>query len=295
MQISMKTVLLFPGQGSQKKGMGKELYQVSPVVQQIYRQADEILGRNLSQIIMEGPEEVLTRTENSQPAIYLTGFAYFRNWKEGKELPVAAAGHSLGEYTALTAAGVFSFQDGLLLVSRRAELMAQATRERLGAMAAVIGLDDEKVIAACAEAGSVWPANYNAPGQVVISGEKDAVEQVRQILSQRYSCKVIPLKVSGAFHSPLMDLARKGFEKIVSGCPIQVPIFPVYANVTGRQFSNTDEIKRLLVEQITSPVLWRQTVERIWSEEKPDSFLEAEPGRVLSGLMRRIVPEARVL
>ena len=217
------------------------------------------------------------------------------NWKEGKELPTAAAGHSLWEYTALTAAGVFSFPDGLLLVSRRAELMAQATRKRPVAMAAVLGLDDEKVIAVCAEVGSVWSANYNAPGQVVVSGEKDAVEQVRQILSQRHPCKVIPLKVSGAFHSPLMGSARNGFEKIVSGCPVQVPIFPVYANVTGRQFSDTDEIKRLLVEQITSPVLWRQTVEQIWNEEKPDSFLEAEPGRVLSGLMRRIVPGAKVL
>ena len=291
----MKTVLLFPGQGSQKVGMGRELYQVSPAVQQLYCQADEILGRDLSRIIFEGPEEVLTQTENSQPAIYLTSFAYFVNWKEGKELPAAVAGHSLGEYTALTAAGVFSFPDGLFLVSRRAELMAQATRERPGAMAAVIGLDDEKVTVACAEAGSVWPANYNAPGQVVISGKKNAVEQVRQILTQRHPCKVIPLKVSGAFHSPLMDLARKGFEKIVSGYPVQVPIFPVYANVTGRRFSNTDEIKRLLVEQITSPVLWRQTVEQIWREEKPDSFLEAEPGRVLSGLVKRIVPEANVL
>ncbi|MCX5642694.1 MAG: ACP S-malonyltransferase [Candidatus Omnitrophica bacterium] len=291
----MKTVLLFPGQGSQKVGMGRELYQSSPAVRRLYCQADEILGRELSRIIFEGPEEVLVQTENSQPAIYLTGFACFLNWKEDKELPVAAAGHSLGEYTALTAAGVFSFTDGLLLVSRRAELMAQATRERPGVMAAVLGLDDEKVITACAEVGNVWPANYNAPGQVVISGEKSAVEQVRQVLSQRHPCKVIPLKVSGAFHSPLMDWARNGFEKIVSACPVQVPAFPVYANVTGRQFSGADEIKQLLVEQVISPVLWRQTVAQIWNEKKPDSFLEAEPGRVLSGLMKRIVPEANVL
>ncbi|MFH2068953.1 MAG: ACP S-malonyltransferase [Candidatus Omnitrophota bacterium] len=291
----MKTVLLFPGQGSQHKGMGLELYQASPVVRQIYCQADEILGRDLSRVIFEGPEEELIQTENSQPAIYLTSFAYFVNWKEGKELPAAAAGHSLGEYTALTAAGVFSFQDGLLLVSRRAQLMAQATREQPGAMAAVLGLDDEKVAAVCAEVGSVWPANYNAPGQVVVSGKKDAVEQARQILSQRHPCRIIPLKVSGAFHSPLMDLARNGFEKVLSGCPVQAPIFPVYANVTGRKFSDTDEIKRLLAEQITSPVLWRETAEQIWREAKPDFFLEAEPGRVLSGLLKRIVPEAVIL
>ena len=288
----MKTVFFFPGQGSQKVGMGRELYQASPAIKQLYLRADEVLGRDLSRIIFEGPEEVLTQTENSQPAIYLTGFAYFVNWKEGKEPPAAAAGHSLGEYTALTAAGVFSFPDGLLLVSRRAELMARATRERPGAMAAVLGLDDEKVMAACAEVGNVWPANYNAPGQVVVSGEKEAVEQVRQALTQKYACKVIPLKVSGAFHSPLMDLARNGFEKVISGYLFQVPAFPVYANVTGRQFSDIGEIKRLLVEQITSPVLWRQTVENIWRAEKPGSFLEAEPGRVLSGLLKRIIPEA---
>jgi [acyl-carrier-protein] S-malonyltransferase len=291
----MKTVLLFPGQGSQKVGMGKELHQVSPAVQRLYSQADEILGRDLSRIIFEGPEEVLTQTENSQPAIYLTSFAYFLNWREKNGLPAAGAGHSLGEYTALTAAGVFSFPDGLLLVSRRAELMAQATRERPGAMAAVLGLDNEKIAAACAEIEGVWPANYNAPGQVVISGEKEAIDKVRQILQQIQACKIIPLKVSGAFHSPLMGLAREGFEKVISGCAVKDPVFPVYANVTAGKFSDAAEIKRLLAEQITSPVLWAQTMERIWKEERPDSFLEVGPGKVLSGLAKRIVPEANIV
>jgi len=283
---SVETVVLLPGQGSQEVGMGRELAEASPEAAAVFRRADEVLGFPLSELCAEGPEEELTRTENAQPAILAHSYAVWTALPpEVRESTVAAAGHSLGEFTAYLSAGALAFEDALRLVRRRGELMA---RSREGTMAAVLGLDDETVEALCREEdGVVVAANFNAPGQVVLSGEVEAVERTGERATGAGAKRVIPLDVSGAFHSPLMEVAREGLAEALEGVELGDPAFPVVANATGEAVTDGERARELLVRQLTSPVRWSACVERL-AGFGADRWLELGPGRVLRGLARRI-------
>lgn len=284
----MRTALLLPGQGSQEVGMGRDLAERWPEAGELFERADRILDHDLSRLCWEGPEEELTRTENAQPAILLHSCAAFRLLPEPlRESVVVGAGHSLGEFTAYVCAGALSFEDGLRLVRRRGELMARSDE---GTMAAVLGMDDDRVRRLCSEdGGTVVAANFNAPGQVVISGEEAAVERVgrRAEEAEDGARRVLPLQVSGAFHSPLMEVAREGLAEALEAVDFGDPDFPVVANVSAEPVTTGEEARRLLVEQLTSPVRWTESVLAM-RDRDPDRWLEVGPGNVLSGLLRRI-------
>jgi len=283
-----KTALLFAGQGAQKVGMGKALAEAFPAAREWFEKADAILGYELSRICFEGPEETLTRTEHAQPAIYLTGWIAFRLLSEAApDLEWdAAAGLSLGEFTALAAAGVFSFEDGLRLVRRRGELMQAACERNPGAMAAVIGLDEAATAAACAAHGAQI-ANLNCPGQIVISGEARKVAAACEAAKAQGARRVAPLQVAGAYHSDLMRPAQPGLDKALASVPINLPAKPVLSNVTARPHGAPSDIHRRLVDQLVSPVRWEESMRRLLAEGF-DLFIELGPGAVLSGFMKRI-------
>lgn len=283
----MPTALLLPGQGSQDVGMGYDLAQRWDEAHELFERADEVLDHDLSRLCWEGPEEELTRTQNAQPAILLHSFVAWRLLPDGvRDDVTVAAGHSLGEFTAYLCAGALTFEDALRLVRRRGELMARSDE---GTMAAVLGLDEEAVEALCAdEDGVVVAANYNAPGQVVISGEEDAVARAGEAAEERGARRVIPLQVSGAFHSPLMEVARDGLAEALESVTFRDPAFPVVANVSGEPVTTGREARRLLVRQLTSPVRWSDSVRTMRDEGSPDRWLEVGPGKVLTGLLRRI-------
>lgn len=278
--------LLLPGQGSQAVGMGRDLVDAFPEAGEIYERADEALGIPLTELSFEGPAEELTRTEIAQPAILCHSYAVWSLLPEAvQDSVVVAAGHSLGEFTAYTCAGSLSFEEGLRLVRERGELMARA---RNGTMAAVLGLEDGEVREACAAVdGIVVPANFNAPGQVVISGEEAAVAEASERAGEAGARRVIPLDVSGAFHSPLMEVAREGLAEALGRAEFGDPAFPVVANAAARPVTTGREARELLVEQLTSPVRWVESIEAM-REVGPDRWIEAGPGRVLTGLLRRI-------
>lgn len=283
----MRTALLFPGQGSQYVGMGRDLAERWESVRELYRRADDVLGEPISSLCWEGPEEALTRTENAQPAILLHSYA---TWtllpEEVRRSACVAAGHSLGEFTAYLAAGALEFEDALRLVRRRGELMSRSTG---GAMSAVLGLDDEQVIQACraVDEGTAVAANFNAPGQVVISGDADAVRRAGELVEEAGARRVIPLQVSGAFHSPLMEVARAGLADALEDTPFGDPEFPVVANVSAEAVEDADTARTLLVRQLTSPVRWTESVDAMAAFE-PELWIEPGPGNVLAGLLRRI-------
>jgi [acyl-carrier-protein] S-malonyltransferase len=284
----MKTAYIFPGQGSQYVGMGKDLYERYAEVRMLYARADEILGFRLSRLCFEGPEEELRQTMNTQPAIFLHSIAVARLLPAG--MASMAAGHSLGEYTALVVAGALTFEDGLKLVRLRGELMQEAGLREPGTMAAIVGLESETVNQICAEAntwGVVQAANFNSPGQIVISGSVASVRKAMELASQRGAKLVKELQVSGAFHSPLMAPARDGLKVALDRTPIQDATIPVYANTTAQPVRKANEICTLLAQQLTSPVRWEETI-RNMIRDGATVFIELGPGKVLQGLVKRI-------
>ena len=286
--MSDNLVFMFSGQGSQYVGMGKELYENYDAAKNVLDEADQILDFDLKNMIFNGPEEDLNNTKNTQPAIYTVSAMVNAVLAENGLQPAAAAGHSLGEYSALHAAGVLSFADGLKLVRRRGELMDQADPEGKGTMAAVIGLADEDVEAVLEEVdGIVTVANYNSPGQVVISGEVEAVKKAEELLNEKGAKRFIPLSVSGAFHSPLMEPAKEELKNTIEAVDFKDAQIPLIANVTADYVEDSSEIKAALIKQLNSSVRWVETIEHFKEDEYQD-YVEVGPGRVLKGLMRRI-------
>jgi len=295
----VRPVLLCPGQGAQRVGMGRDLAAQFPEARSVFEQVDEALGVALSNLMWNGPEEELTLTHNAQPAILAHSLAVYATIGRAVT-PVAAAGHSLGEYTAYAAAGSLSLADAARLVRHRGELMLDAGTVRPGTMTAIIGLETKLVEEACSacsgESGVVVSANINAPDQTVISGDPEAVERAAQRCKEGGAKRVLPLKVSGAFHSPLMLPAQDGLHAELNAVSFFDPAFPVIANATAELVTSADTARRRLGEQITSPVRWVDSMQRAAGSFGPGvTFLEIGPGKVLSGLVKRIVPDANAV
>jgi [acyl-carrier-protein] S-malonyltransferase len=296
------TIWLCPGQGAQKVGMGKDLAEGFPAARETFEAIDAALGVPLSALMFAGPEDELTTTHNAQPAILAHSAAVFAALGTAAAGAVAAVGHSLGEYTAYVTAGALGVADAAKLVRRRGELMLEAGEARPGMMAAVLGLATAAVQAACEEAsrqGSVAvAANLNAPDQTVISGDPDGVARAGELCKARGAKRVVPLKVSGAFHSPLMAPAANHLQLALERAPFTSPAFPVIANATAEAVSDPDRARRLLTDQLTAPVRWvecMQVAARIAGDAGEARFVEIGPGTVLAGLLKRIVPGANVV
>ena len=285
-----KLAFLYPGQASQYVGMGKDLYDKFPWVKDIFDKANELLGYDLKSVCFEGPEEELKQTHITQPAIFVHSVIVTQLLAQKNIVPEMAAGHSLGEYSALVAAQAISFEDGLHVVKKRGELMQYAGEKQPGTMAAIIGLSGDKVIEICKQASSagiVQAANFNSPHQVAISGSYQGVARASELSKQKGAKKVTPLVVSGAFHSPLMESAQEELKTALQEINIQTAKFPVYANVTAKPVKAADEIRELLYKQLTHPVKWVATIENMISDGATD-FYEVGPGNVLAGLGKRI-------
>jgi [acyl-carrier-protein] S-malonyltransferase len=286
-----KTAFLLPGQGSQKVGLGAELLEARPDVFDRYvHMADEASGLPIRTLCLEGPIEELTRTEAAQPALFAVSLAVVEIARESGLTPDLVAGHSLGEYTAAVVSGALALQDGMRLVSQRGRLMADIQSERPGAMGAVIGLSSEQVEELCrqaSDAGTVRPANFNTPAQIIVSGEEAAVLKVIDLAEQAGAKKALRLQVGAAFHSELMEPVQLKLDEAMDAISWNDPETPLVSNASGKVVATGEEVRRALVAQIASPVLWVDCVETM-VENGCDTFLELGPGRVLSGLVRQI-------
>lgn len=289
----MKFALLFPGQGAQSVGMGKELAAAFPAAKARFEEADSILEYSISKLCWEGPAEELTRTEHCQPALYVTSMAALAALESLTAVqPAAGAGLSLGEYTALAAAGALSFSDGLKLVRLRGQAMEEAAKSPPGAMASVLGLEVDQLQGVCAETGA-QVANLNSPGQVVISGTSESVAAASAKAKEKGAKRVIPLEVGGAFHSRLMEPAAARLGEALKTVQVQAPRYPVASNVTGSFHADPAGIRQLLVRQLTEPVQWIACVQAM-GKAGIKTYIEVGSGTVLKGLARKIDPEATV-
>jgi len=279
--------IIFPGQGSHQVGAGRDLYDAYPLAREVFRRADETLAIPLTKLCFEGPEDHLRDTANAQPAILTVSLACLAAALESGALrrqPAFVAGHSLGEFSALVAAGALDLEDALSLVATRGRLMRDASQRRPGTMAALIGLSDAALDEVCRDSG-VEPCNYNSQSQVVIGGPVAAVEKASRLAKER-GARALPLNVSGAFHTSLMEPAAQGFAAAVDVCPIRDPSIPIVANATAQPLTTAAAVRQELRQQIIRPVLWRQSVLKMTSAGVT-TFVEAGPGRVLSGLVKR--------
>lgn len=278
---------IFPGQGAQFTGMGLDLYENSPLAQELFEKANNILGFSITDVMFEGTAEELKQTKVTQPAIFLHSVILAKVLGDDFK-PEMVAGHSLGELSALVANGVLSFEDGLKLVSKRALAMQKACEIQQSTMAAVLGLEDAVVEEVCASIdGVVVAANYNCPGQLVISGEVEAVEKACEVLKEKGAKRALLLPVGGAFHSPMMEPAREELAAAIEETTFNEPICPVYQNVVAKAVTNPAEIKENLIAQLTAPVRWTQCVQAMIADGGAE-FVEVGPGKVLQGLMRKI-------
>lgn len=291
-----KVAFVFPGQGSQSVGMGKSLYEASVVAKEIFDKADEVLGRSISKMCFEGPEEDLKQTINTQPAILVTSIAALEALKEKTDVkPDYVAGHSLGEYGAYYVAGVIDFSTAMKLIDKRAKEMNAAAESTKGAMTAVIGMSKEAILDTIEKIdGMVSVANYNSPAQIVITGEADAVAKANDALKEAGAKRVIPLPVSGGFHSMLMEEASVKFSEILDDCDIKDAQIPVFTNVDAEPTTAAIRFKAKMTAQIYSSVMWTQTVEKM-AADGVDTIVEIGPGKVLAGLVKKTNPAINVL
>jgi [acyl-carrier-protein] S-malonyltransferase len=290
--MQLMNAYIFPGQGAQFPGMGKDLYSYSEEAARIFENANELLGFRITDIMFDGSVDELKQTRITQPAIFLHSVLLTRTLADFK--PDMVAGHSLGEFSALVASRALTFEDGLMLVSQRAVAMQMACDCEPSTMAAIVGLDDKVIEEVCAGISeTVVPANYNCPGQVVISGTCSAVEKACGIFTSLGAKRAMKLVVGGAFHSPLMEPARKMLESAIRSTRFSKPLCPVYQNVNANAVTDPDEIRENLISQLTEPVRWTQTVVNM-VEDGATSFTEIGPGKVLQGLVKKISPEVQV-